>query len=137
MPGMPGTGLGGVFYALLIMWIALRELWLTTKHVSGRDRWRKLGGFIALLGGIIAAFWSVAWLIKLVAGRFAPQSSAAALEQIKVVEALIPALAMLPFLTLACLLTIVQVARLLIPRTELKSTQTDATLPPIAAEART
>ena len=27
--GLPGTGVGGVFYVLLVAWLPARELWLT------------------------------------------------------------------------------------------------------------
>lgn len=133
MPGMPGTGLGGVFYALLILWIAVRELWLAARRASGRARWLKIGEFGGLLLGIIAAFWLMGWGIKTLAAsalNLAPVA-AALTAQHKAIEALIPALALLPFVILAALLGGVHLLRLAVGCERLPT----ADMPPVAAAA--
>ena len=41
MPGMPATGLGGIFYALLILWIVIRQAWRAAVG-GGAARWRPI-----------------------------------------------------------------------------------------------
>lgn len=131
MPGMPGTGLGGVFYALLILWIALRELWLSARRASGGARWLKIGEFAGLLLGIIAAFWLMGWGIKRLAASalgFAPFAAAFTAEH-KAIDALIPVVALLPFVILAVLLGGVHLLRLAVSCERLPL----ADMPPVAA----
>ena len=82
MVGLPGTGLGGLFYALLIFWIILREGWFTVRGVSRLARWRSISHFAFLLALILLALsvqaGVVAWFMdskvfqKLVEGDTAP-----------------------------------------------------------------
>ncbi|HEX2727968.1 MAG TPA: hypothetical protein VHN20_19260 [Beijerinckiaceae bacterium] len=117
MAGLPGTGLGGVFYALLIMWMAMREAWLALRGSSSAARWGKIGRFGALLGAIVAALWGEGWLLQQIFGPAAgilgtaEPGSARALA----VGALAPALAWAPFVVLAALIVAMHVARLLLP----------------------
>src|SRR3712207_6267453 len=117
MPGMPGTGLGGIFYALLILWITVRELWRLARGVSGSSNWHRIGELAAILAGIIAVFWGVGWLIKAVAdatlsgGAAMPKAVAA---QNKAIEALIPSVALLPILILAFLIGGLHLLRLVL-----------------------
>lgn len=53
--GLPGTGLGGLFYLLLAFWMPLAELPRTLRGESSRERWRRIGTQVALAGGIVAA----------------------------------------------------------------------------------
>lgn len=133
MPGMPGTGLGGVFYALLILWIAIRELWLSARQVSGRARWLKIGEFAGLLLGIVAAFWLMGWGIKtLAASALGVAPLAAALTaQHKAIDALIPVVALLPFVILAALLGGIHLLRLAVGGERLPI----ADMPPVPAVA--
>lgn len=63
MVGLPGTGLGGLFYALLIMWIIVREGWFTLRGVSRLARWRSISHFAFLLALILVALSAQAGLI--------------------------------------------------------------------------
>lgn len=38
--GLPGTGLGGLLYVVLALLMPLRELYLTARGRSSRERWR-------------------------------------------------------------------------------------------------
>ena len=61
--GLPGTGVGGVFYVLLVTWLPARELWLTLRGRSGPERWRRVATQTALAAGIVGALWGEAWLL--------------------------------------------------------------------------
>ena len=127
MAGLPGTGLGGIFYALLIAWMTVRELGLTLIGAGRAARWTKIARFGGLLGGIVLALWCEAWLLQRLLGglqtideRFAaPTTLSVALG------ALTPAFASAPFVVLALLLLMMHGARLLIPAVELASAVAD------------
>ncbi|QPQ55251.1 hypothetical protein IC614_01125 [Allosphingosinicella flava] len=82
MVGLPGTGLGGLFYALLILWIILREGWYTLCGAGRLARWRSIAHFAFLLALILVALSAqagvIAWFMdshafqKLVDGNATP-----------------------------------------------------------------
>ncbi|MEV7431390.1 MULTISPECIES: hypothetical protein [unclassified Nocardioides] len=41
--GLPGTGLGGLLYVVLALLMPLRELYLTARGRSSRERWAVVG----------------------------------------------------------------------------------------------
>jgi hypothetical protein len=53
--GLPGTGLGGLFYVLLALWMPVAELHATLSGRSSRARWRLVGTQFLLACGIVAA----------------------------------------------------------------------------------
>lgn len=53
--GLPGTGIGGLFYVLLAVWMPVAEINATLRGRSSRVRWRQVGTQFALACGIIAA----------------------------------------------------------------------------------
>jgi hypothetical protein len=61
--GLPGTGIGGLFYLLLVLVMPLREM---LRILCGRGdvrRWRTIGGTLALAAGILTALWLEAWVL--------------------------------------------------------------------------
>ncbi len=52
--GLPGTGLGGLFYILLALAMPLVELYRTARGRSSVGRWREVGTQFALACGILA-----------------------------------------------------------------------------------
>ncbi|MBJ7359832.1 hypothetical protein [Nocardioides sp.] len=66
--GLPGTGLGGLFYVLLAFWMPVAELPRTLRGQSSRARWRRIGSQFALACGIVAAVSSTAVASVSVAG---------------------------------------------------------------------
>lgn len=50
--GLPGTGLGGLFYLVLAFAMPLVELPRTLRGRSSRARWHRIGSQVALAGGI-------------------------------------------------------------------------------------
>lgn len=65
--GLPGTGLGGLFYLILSLLMPLRELYLTARGRSSRARWRFVLTQLAIALGIIAAMVASATLAVRVA----------------------------------------------------------------------
>lgn len=117
MPGLPGTGLGGIFYFLLILWIVARESWLGVQRRSSRRRWARIGGFTALLTGILFSFWLFGWIVATIFRDVTFDDASLA------VDALAPALAVLPFLILGILVASVQLCRLVVRPTLGQSAQ--------------
>lgn len=106
--GLPGTGMGGVFYLLTALLMPVWELIRTLR--TGRidaARWRVAGAQAALAAGILAGMWATAW----VALRLLPESTKLTLMALSRrptdVFGVLPAA--LTFLTLAGLLITVEV----------------------------
>ena len=53
--GLPGTGVGGLFYVLLALWMPVRELWATARGRGDRARWRAALVQSALAWGVVGA----------------------------------------------------------------------------------
>ena len=69
--GLPGTGLGGLFYLLTALLMPIVELIRTIRSGKvNRTRWRMATSQAALAGGIIAGLWGTAWC----ANQFMPYS---------------------------------------------------------------
>lgn len=62
--GLPGTGLGGIFYLLLALVMPLHELYLTARGRSSRERWRLVLTQLGVALGIIAAVVLVVWVLR-------------------------------------------------------------------------
>jgi hypothetical protein len=114
MAGLPGTGLGGIFYALLVIWMAMRETWLVAQGASSPARWERIAWFAVLLMGIVAALWIEGWLLQHLLGPLPGTAGAAqTISRAGVaVGALVPALAVSPFVILAALIIAMHAARL-------------------------
>lgn len=55
--GMPGTGIGGLYYLIMIALMPLRELWLLTRGRSSLARWRFIAVQWAMVAGILGSLW--------------------------------------------------------------------------------
>lgn len=60
--GLPGTGLGGFYYILLVAVMPAREAYLTVRGRSSVARWKTVGYHLAIVGGILAALAGFAWV---------------------------------------------------------------------------
>lgn len=64
--GLPGTGIGGLFYLLGALWMPVQEGWSVLSRRPGPRRWRaallQSGMALAILAGI----WATGWLLALV-----------------------------------------------------------------------
>ncbi len=78
--GLPGTGIGGLFYLLLAALMPLRE---GVRALRGRSRgvhWRFIGMQWALIGCVLFALWGQGWLLKELFATKAMQSVAAVVD---------------------------------------------------------
>lgn len=66
--GLPGTGLGGLFYILLALWMPVRELYLTARGRGDRARLRFAMGQGLMALGIVAAVVLTVLVARAVAG---------------------------------------------------------------------
>jgi hypothetical protein len=115
MAGLPGTGLGGVFYILLILWMILRKSMQPEIYV----KWRRLVPLGSMGAAMVVVLWGEMWVIGKLIGRlprFADMVSSGTPS-----GALAIALGLMPLLSLAVLLMAMQMARLLLPRDRARS----------------
>jgi hypothetical protein len=61
-PGLPGIGIGGLFYILIALWMPIREL-VRPRHRDRPGQWRLVATQFAIAVGIMgvmsAAFWAL------------------------------------------------------------------------------
>ncbi len=62
--GLPGTGIGGLFYLLMAFSMPVRELVMTMNGNSTVPRWRRVGSQTGLAVTILGALWGAAWLVN-------------------------------------------------------------------------
>ncbi|MDN4174133.1 hypothetical protein QWY28_14315 [Nocardioides sp. SOB77] len=76
--GLPGTGLGGLLYVLLALLMPVRELYLTARGRSSRERWAVVGQQALMALAIIAALAGTAVVVArlLDAGGYAADRAA-------------------------------------------------------------
>lgn len=80
--GLPGTGIGGVFYLLLTLWMPVHEMYLTWHGRSSLERWKFIAGRWAIFGAVIGVIWLQVVLIKGIFPQGAPAASARLVETI-------------------------------------------------------
>lgn len=114
MPGLPGTGLGGLFYALLILWVGVVEGWRTVNGRGSPLRWRRFAGLASLLAAMVAALWLwgllLAQLIELLTGA----GVGAGTDARRGIDSAVPVLTLAPFAVLAALLAAMHATRLIL-----------------------
>ena len=73
MAGLPGTGIGGIFYLVTALAMPLREAYRRAgggSAVSGT--WRLVAGQTAIAGGILGGVWATGWLLGVALRAAAP-----------------------------------------------------------------
>ena len=63
--GLPGTGLGGLFYLATAMLMPVFEVYRTLQGRSSVRRWQGVLVQTALAGGIVGGLWATAWCLNL------------------------------------------------------------------------
>ena len=108
MAGLPGTGLGGIFYIVLVFWIAVRESWLAFER-RAQGRWKSIAelGFYAV--AILTVCWAEGWLLKLLAEQLLHLQIFQGTHSI--LQALAPVLTVIPFAVLAALILVLRLVR--------------------------
>lgn len=82
--GLPGTGIGGVFYLLLTIWMPIHELYLLLQGRSSAARWRFIAGRWTIFALVILVMWGQ---VKLLARIFPQGAPAAAADVMKAAAA--------------------------------------------------
>jgi hypothetical protein len=116
MAGLPGTGLGGVFYILLILWMILRK----SMRPAIYAKWRQLVPLGSMSVVIVLVLWGEMWTIGKIVGRL-PSFADIVSSGAPTSGALAIALGLIPLLSLAVLLIALQMARLFLPRDRARS----------------
>ncbi|MFI5206050.1 MAG: hypothetical protein ACHQVK_03845 [Candidatus Paceibacterales bacterium] len=55
--GLPGTGIGGLFYLLSTLLMPFREFYLTCRGKSSIKQWKVVGLQMSLALGVVGSFW--------------------------------------------------------------------------------
>ena len=63
--GMPGSGIGGLFYFCVVLWMPVHEAIQTVRGKSSAARWRQVGFHWGILGTILLTLWCEAALLDL------------------------------------------------------------------------
>lgn len=63
--GIPGTGIGGLFYLLIALWMPIRELYFRIRKKGSLERWRIVKGHILITLWIIMGMWATGEFIGL------------------------------------------------------------------------
>ncbi len=61
-PGMPGTGIGGLFYVLSALWMPICEIWRRSRG-DATSRWPLVAKQFAIALGVVAAMSGVFWAL--------------------------------------------------------------------------
>lgn len=64
-PGMPGAGIGGIFYLLSAVLMPFRELYRTARGRSSRARWLGVARQTGIALTIIGSIWATGWVLGL------------------------------------------------------------------------
>jgi hypothetical protein len=62
--GLPGTGIGGLFYLLLAVYMPVCEFFKTLQRQSTFKRWGFILVQLSFVAGIWAAIWGELWLLN-------------------------------------------------------------------------
>ena len=61
-PGLPGTGIGGLFYILTALWMPVCEIWRRSRG-DATGRWPLVAKQFAIALGVLAAMSGVFWAL--------------------------------------------------------------------------
>lgn len=80
--GLPGTGIGGIFYLLLTLWMPINEFVLTIDGRSSWERWRFIAGRWAIFALVVLVMWAQVKLLKGFFPQGAPESATKLVEAV-------------------------------------------------------
>ena len=112
--GLPGTGVGGLFYLLSALLMPVRETYGRLRSRAGPGGWRLVLKQGALAGGILAGMWVTGWLLGRVLAVVPPVAGSGALAPTH--NVLRFAALFLGLATLGVVLLGVELLRLWLPR---------------------
>ena len=61
--GLPGVGIGGIFYLVSALLMPVRELGRSLRREPGARQWGLVGRQMSIALGILAALWVTGWLV--------------------------------------------------------------------------
>ncbi|MEI7999204.1 MAG: hypothetical protein WCH62_06845 [Candidatus Omnitrophota bacterium] len=64
--GIPGTGIGGIFYLISALCMPLREITKVARGKSSIRRWKFIMMQLGLASGVICGFWITGWVLTMV-----------------------------------------------------------------------
>jgi hypothetical protein len=64
-PGLPGTGIGGLFYILSALWMPVCEMWRRRRGAAPRQ-WPLVARQFAIAVGVVAVMTGVFWALDTV-----------------------------------------------------------------------
>ena len=114
--GIPGAGIGGLFYLASTFLLPFRSLWRRLRGRPDTITARELGWHLAMAGGIVGGIWVAGWLLVLaLPGGLASRNAAAAAGGAALLGGSVIRVAAIAagFFTLGVVLAGVEVARLL------------------------
>ena len=114
MAGVPGTGLGGMFYVLLVIWMIVRQA-CAAKPMDQARQWRRIVPLGIMAALIVIVVWIETWGISKVIGKL-PTFGELLTSGTPSSGVLIVVLTLTPLLTLGLLLSALHIARFLLPR---------------------
>jgi hypothetical protein len=62
--GLPGTGIGGIFYLLLAVYMPVCEFFKTLQGKTTLKRWEGVTLQLLFVAGILTTMWSEIWLLN-------------------------------------------------------------------------
>lgn len=62
--GLPGTGIGGIFYLLLAMFMPVREFFRLVRKRTNFERWCFIALQLGFVFGIILLIWAEVWMLN-------------------------------------------------------------------------
>jgi len=73
--GLPGTGLGGLFYVLMALWMPFHELVVALRGRRQGGRWGIIGLEVGFALAIAFAAWGTYWLVGFLLNSLAEAST--------------------------------------------------------------
>jgi len=64
-PGIPGAGIGGLFYVCSSLVLGVRHCWRRIRRQTSRDAWRGVAPLVLIAVGIALGVWMAGWLVGL------------------------------------------------------------------------
>lgn len=64
--GLPGTGIGGLFYLFMALWMPIHESWRLVRGRSSLECWKFIAFNWLIVAGILACLWTTMAVMKTV-----------------------------------------------------------------------
>lgn len=141
--GLPGTGLGGLLYLLLVVLMPVRECWFLITGRSSAARWKTVARMGAIGGAIVLSIWGEGLLLARGFKWLEAHASSTSFfhtSSLMGMRSVIPTFALAPFVVLAAMIVALHVLRWIANRQskteiELGRPPTKISTPEPAAEA--